>query len=134
MSISCSAMTEPKLTLTPRSSMAGTRALISAPSAERLGADIVVDQNGEQDDEAEEDLEPVGVDAGVEDAHLDKAEDQRAEQHADDRAVAAGQQHAADDGRDDRLELLEQAARRVGGARLHDLDGGEQAWRRRPCR
>ena len=101
---------------------------------QRLGPDVGVDQHGDQDDEAEEDLEPVGVDAGVEDAHLDEAEDQRPEQHAVDRAVAAGEQHAADDRRDDRLEFLEQAARRVGRARLHDLDGGQQAWPRRRCR
>ena len=52
--------------------------------------------------------------AGVEDAHLHRAEDQRAEGGADRRAVAAGQQAAADHGGDDRLELLLQcrAARR----------------------
>jgi hypothetical protein len=41
------------------------------------------------------------------------------------RAIAAGQKRAADDHRDDRLELLEQAAVGPGRAELHHLAGGE---------
>ena len=41
--------------------------------------DVVVEQHGDQHHRAHEQLEPVGVDAGVEDAHLHEAEDQRAE-------------------------------------------------------
>ena len=48
---------------------------------------------------------------------------------ADRRAVAAGQQRAADHGGDDRLELLLGAAQRVGRAGREHLDRGEQ---RRP--
>ncbi len=55
-----------------------------------------------------------------------------AEEGADGRAVAAGQQAAADDRGDDRLELLLEAAPRIGRAGVeHGQDGDEcrAAWR-----
>ncbi len=92
---------------------------------------IVVEQHGDHHHRAHEELEPVGVDAGVEDAHLHEAEDEGAEHGADRRAVAAGQQRAADHHRDDRLELLLGAAQRVGRAGRQHLDRGEERRRQR---
>ena len=54
--------------------------------------------------DADDEARPVGVEAGVENALVDDGEGQRAQDDADDRAVSAGEQHAADDHRDDRVE------------------------------
>src|SRR6185295_13268619 len=69
---------------------------------------------------------PVVVDAGVADADLHDAEDQRADGRADDRAIAAGEQTASDDRGDDRLELLLQSAIRGRGAGIRNLQDGEE--------
>ena len=55
----------------------------------------------------------------------------RAEHGADRRAIAAGQQRAADHHGDDRLELLLGAAQRVGRAGHQHLDRREQRRRER---
>src|SRR5262249_18114356 len=111
---SCSATTVPKDFDTPLSSMIGCMA--GLPLLGRAAAHIVVEEHGQEHHQAEEDLEQVGVDAGVEDADLHGAVDEGAEQRADRRAVAAGQQRPADDYGDDRVELLLGAAQRIGGA------------------
>ena len=67
-------------------------------------AERVVHEHGEQQQDADDQAGPVGVEAGVVDALVDDREGEGAEDDADDRAVAAGQQHAADDDRDDRVE------------------------------
>ena len=72
----------------------------------RSGLDPVVDQDRAEQHHAEEGVQPVAVPAGVDDALVDHAVDQRAERGADRRAVATGQQAATDDGADDVDELL----------------------------
>src|SRR6478735_6191913 len=71
--------------------------------------DVEVDHHGEQEHDAEEGAEPVRVPAGVDDAEARHAEDERAEGDADGVAVAARQQRAADDRRDDVEELVADA-------------------------
>src|SRR3954452_20231344 len=127
--MSSSAITWPKYLETPRASRTGVSAM--SVCLRRALADRVVEQDGEQDHRADEELEPVRVHAGEEDSLLDHAEDQRAERGADHRAEAGGQQHAADDGRRDRLQLEQVAAQHVGRAGVHDLDRRQQRRRRR---
>src|SRR5262249_22649080 len=88
-------------------------------------ADAGVEHHGAEQHAAQEDAEPVAVDAGIEEALRHDAEEAGAQQGAGHAAVAAGEQRAADDRGDDRLELLEQAARGVGRAEVEDLRGAE---------
>src|ERR671918_195595 len=95
-----SAITEPNRLTMSRSSTSGGPplpfAIVNLPwGSPRLGdlaADVVVEDHRDQQHAAQEDLEPVGVDAGVEDALAHGAEDQGTERGADHRAVAAGEQ------------------------------------------
>src|ERR1700712_4777869 len=124
-----SAMTGPKYLLTFSSCRISSdmrASCVSAPAQRDAPADEVVEQHGNQQHAAEEDAVPVVVDARVADADLHDAEDQRAERRADDRAVAAREQAAADDRGDDGLELLLQAAVGGGGAGVGDLQDREQ--------
>src|SRR5690349_12780623 len=59
--------------------------------------DVEVDHDREQQHGAEEGVEPVGVEPGEHDALGGHAEDERADRGAGRRAVAAGEQAAADD-------------------------------------
>src|SRR5579872_793635 len=134
-----SATTGPKVLTMSRTSMSGgppfaTAAeefapcsvmLIASPSAYDPPPDQVVEQDRDQQHGAEENAEPIVRRAGEQDAHLDDAEDERAETSADDRAIAAGKKAATDHRRDDRLELLEQAAIRRRGPEFEDFAGGE---------
>src|SRR5919106_2432121 len=129
---SFSAITEPKYLLMLSTSISGAPspracvAIVPSPSAclGHLAPDVVVEDDGDQQHAAQKDLEPVGVDAGVEDALAHGAEDQGTERGADHRAVAAGEQRAADHRGDDRLELLEHATQHVGRALVEHLDAG----------
>jgi len=56
---------------------------------------------------------------------------QRAQRRADDRAVATRQQRAADDNRDDRLKLLQDASVCCGRAELEHLTAGENSGAKR---
>src|SRR5262245_32076114 len=60
--------------------------------------DVEVDHHREEEHDAEEGLEPVGVPAGVDDAEAGHAEDEGADGDADGVAVAAGEEGAADHG------------------------------------
>src|SRR3954471_5658343 len=71
---------------------------------------VEVYHDGEQEHDAEEGLEPVGVPAGVDDAQAGHAEDERADGDADRVAEAAGEQGAADHRGDDVEELVADAA------------------------
>ena len=78
----------------------------------------LLEQDGDDDDQlpwrrdcAELEQVVLGEDVGQ------RREDQDAEDGADDRAAAAGQQRAADDDRGDRVELVERAVRRGAGRR-----------------
>src|SRR5579864_664830 len=115
-------MVPPRLRLAPlrcprrgRNSRLGTARrrsyrTVPSPATERdARADVGVEQHGGEQHRAQEDAVPVVVDAGVADADLHDTEDQRADRSAYDRTVAAAQQAATDDGRDDRLELLLQS-------------------------
>ena len=98
---------------------------------QREPAEGVVHQDGDQQQDAEDEARPVGVPAGVVDALVDDREGERAEDDADDGAVAAGEQHAADDDGDDRVEderLAVGDLRAVVEDRLDDADeGGPEA-------
>src|SRR6476661_4250757 len=77
--------------------------------------DVEVDHDGEQEHDAEEGLEPVRVPACVDDAEARHAEDERADGDAEGVAVAAGQERAADDRRDDVEELVADAVAGLEG-------------------
>src|SRR5882672_4947423 len=79
---------------------------LSSPAECYALADVGVEQHGGKQHRAEEDTVPVVVDAGVPDADLHDAEDQRADRRADHRAIAPAQQASADHRSDDRFELL----------------------------
>src|SRR2546430_16931683 len=79
-------------------------------------AHLVVEEHRDEQHRSEEHPEPVGVHVRIGDADLDDAEDEGAEGGPDHRAVPAGEQRAADHGRDDGLELLLQAPIRGGRA------------------
>src|ERR1041384_5311718 len=105
-STSASATTLPNDFVTPSSSSTWSGGGPMSPRPRDAAAHLVVEQHGEQEHQAEEHAEPVGVDVGVRDADLHHAEDQRAEARADHRAMPTGEQAAADHRGDDRLELL----------------------------
>ena len=72
-------------------------------------------------------LDQFGVEVGEVDALADDGEGQRAEDDADHRAEAAGQEHAADHDRDDRVEDERHAAGHLRGVvedRLAHADEG----------
>src|SRR5215475_11659049 len=64
-------------------------------------ADDGVQEHRDEEDHADEGKRPVRVPLRIDHAELNHPEDACAEERADDRAVAAGQQAAADDGADD---------------------------------
>src|SRR5437763_10015932 len=98
----------------PRSSTAERDAL----------ANIRVEQHRGEQHRTQEDAVPVVVDAGIADADLHHAEDQRTDRSADHRAVATTQEAAADHRRNYGLEFFLQTA--VGGGRtgIRDLQYG----------
>src|ERR1700704_4124530 len=71
--------------------------------------ECVVGDHREQQHPAQEELEPVGVPARVDDALVHHAEDERADRCADRGAVAAREQAAADHGGDDVQEFVADA-------------------------
>src|SRR5262249_27562755 len=90
------AVTPKKRLVTPRSSMIVSPAAMSvAPHGKQ--AEAMVGEHGEQQQEADEKLRKVGVPAEEEDAHRHNAVGERAEDGADRRPVATGEQDAADD-------------------------------------
>src|SRR3712207_6533550 len=84
---------------------------VTAASPPRGGVvlDVEVQHDREQEHRAEEEPEPVRVPAGVDDALGGHPEDDRADGGADRRAVAAGEQAAADHRGDDVEELVADA-------------------------
>src|SRR5208337_189514 len=74
-------------------------------SGQRLPADAPVDQglqhDRDDDDQAEGELGVEGVDAGRHDAGVDRADDERGDEGADDRARAAEHRRAAEEDRGD---------------------------------
>src|SRR4029450_5664854 len=70
---------------------------------------VQVDHHGEQQHDAKEGLEPVGVPAGIDDAEAGHAEDECADGHPPRVAVAAGQQCSAHYCGDDVEELIPHA-------------------------
>src|SRR6476620_2922477 len=87
-------------------------------SGGREPLDVEVDHDGEQEHDAEEGPEPVGVPAGVDDAEARHAEDERADGDADGVAVAAGEQRATHDRGDDVEELVADAVAGLEGVEL----------------
>src|ERR671916_390179 len=127
MEMSCRAMTCPKYFETFCTSISGVEGAVSISGGlRRFLADKVVDQHGDEQHRAEEDLEPVGVDPGEEDSLAYHPEDERPEHRADDRTVAAREEHASDNGGDNGLELPELTPEHVGGASVEDRDRREQ--------
>ena len=90
-----------------------------------------IDQHGDENDKARGEELVEGLDVQQRQAVAQAAEDDRAEQRADDRALAAHQRSAADGGRGDGVELPEVAERRIGGTEPADQDqagnGGKAA-------
>src|SRR5947209_6307350 len=132
---SSSAVTLSKLFEMLRTSMSGVLSagvMSGSAGADGALAHEAVDQHRDQEHGAEYDLEPVRVDARENDALAHHAEKQRPEHRADGGAVAAGQEGAAHDYRDNREKLLAGAAQHVGAGERHGLNGGHQA-RRRGC-
>ena len=75
-----------------------------------------VDVDGDEDhDDAGHDGLPLLRDRHDPQAVGERADDERADDRAEDRALAAAQRRAADDDRGDRLELVAQPERRLGG-------------------
>src|SRR3954469_7603326 len=108
------AMTEPKCLTRLRTSMSGTFCVAMSALPRHALADHIVEDHGEQQHPAEEHEVPVLVDGRVRQSDQDHAEYDRAEEGADRRAVAAGQQAAADHRGNDGLELLLEAAAGIG--------------------
>src|SRR5918997_4421736 len=102
--------------------------LPSLPSVglRRFLANKVVDQHGDEQHRAKEHLEPVGVDPGEEDALAHHPEDEGPEHRADDRPVAAREEHASDNSGDNSLKFPELTPEYVGGAGVEDRDRSEQ--------
>src|SRR3954453_1197396 len=90
--------------LTSRSAVTGpkrletfsTRRTSSETAPPSHAADVDVDDHRDQDRDAEDEVEVVGVDALERQAVAQDAKEQRAEQRADRRALAAREQRAAD--------------------------------------
>ena len=77
---------------------------------------------------ADREAEPVGIDPRHDQAVVDHADEQGADDEADDRADATGERRAADDGRRDRLQLETLAQGRQRGAQTEGRDhAGESA-------
>src|SRR4051812_13753414 len=96
-------------------------------------SDVGVDDHRDQDRDAEDEVEVVGIDALERQPVAQDAEEQRADQRADRGPLAAGQQRAADPrrryGAEHRLRRSRGVRRhRAGSDRLQDADEpGEQA-------
>src|SRR5215475_4764307 len=91
-----------------------------------VAAHELVGQDREQQHRAQEELEPVGVPAGVDDSLGGHPEDERAERGADHRAVPAGEQAAADDRGDDERQLGADAAVRLHRGEPDGLDRADE--------
>src|SRR5690554_3930184 len=109
--MSFSAMTLPKYLLMLRTSSATSA--MSARLRSALAHEVVED-DGDQQHDAKEYPEPVSIDACEKYALLNHAEYERSEHRSDCRAIATGEQAAADDGSDDCLELLQLTAQHIG--------------------
>src|SRR5919199_1478417 len=113
--------------VTIRSSASGTAAPLPHAS------DVDVDDHRDEDRHAEDEVEVVGADALERQAVAQDAEEQRAEERPDRRALAAGEQRPADDRRRHGPEHRLRRARRVRrhracAHRLEDADqSGEEA-------
>src|SRR5690606_31998959 len=102
-----------------------------SPPAAGPKPEPAVDHHGQQQHGADEEHHPVVVPAGVDDALLGHAVDERADHGADDGAVAAGEQAAADHRRHDVEQLAADALtgllRPGGGDQVHAAEPGEEA-------
>src|ERR1035438_165863 len=92
-------------------------ALTSLPGAGEL-LDVQVQEDGKQEHQAQEGLEPVRVPARVDDALRGHPEDEGADRGADSRPVTAGEEGATHDCRDDVEELVTNTL-----SRLHRVEG-----------
>src|SRR5262249_46027506 len=107
--------------LTSRSAVTGpkrlatfsTRSTSSDATAPPDATHVDVDQHRGDDRDAQDEVEVVGVDAPKRQAAAREAEEERAERRADRRALAAGEQRAADPRRRHRPEHRLRRARRV---------------------
>ena len=88
-------------------------------------ADVGIEDHREQENASQEHPEERGFDTREEKPLLHHTENQRPERRADHRAVTAGQQGAADDHGNNRLELFQQTTVGGGGTELHNLAGRE---------
>src|SRR6218665_3631756 len=100
-------------------------AVISALPGHAL-ADGVVEQHGHQQHRAQENQVPVLIDAGVGQPYHHHPEDDRAQESAHGRAVATGEQAAANHGGNDGLDLLLETAPRVRRSAVQHRDDGHQ--------
>src|SRR5829696_6384807 len=122
------AITEPKCLMMLRTSMRGVSFAISALPSDLL-TDEVVEEHCKQQHRAEKHLEPVRVEARVGQADRDHPEDDRPEECANRRPVAAGQETPADDGRDYGLEFLLKPAPRVRRASIEHCEHSDEGRR-----
>src|SRR3954451_22229703 len=109
--MSCSAVTGPK-----RLATFSTRRTSSDTAPPPDLADVDVDDHRDEDRDAQDEVQVVRVDALEHQPVAQDAEEQRAEQRADRRALPAREQRAADHGRRDRAEHRLRGAR---GVRRH---------------
>ncbi len=77
-------------------------------------SDPLVDRDRGDDEHADQEIGPLRVGAQHAQAELEDADDQRAEEHAEDRAAPAEQRDAADHHRGDRLDVGELPAEAEG--------------------
>src|SRR3954451_5746613 len=120
--MSCSAVTGPK-----RFATFSTRRTSSDTTPPPDLADVDVDDHRDQDRDAEDEVEVVGVDALEHQAVAQDAEEERAEERADRRPLPAREQRPADHGRGHGAEHRLRRARGVGrhrarAGRLEDPD------------
>src|SRR3954471_23624275 len=112
----------PRRRLTSRSAVTGpkrlatfsTRRTSSDTAPPSHATDIDVDDHRDEDRHAEDEVQVVGVDALERQPVAQDAEEQRAEERADPRPLAAREQRAADPRRRPRAEHRLRRARRVG--------------------
>src|SRR5260370_2824088 len=100
------------------------------PQSDRARAPAIEGDGGD-DQGAEQELYPVGIDLGEHQPILDQSDDEDRKDCSDDRYVAAGKRGAADDGGGEREQQPVAADQRLGRAELgdgeHGSDRGQKA-------
>src|SRR5690554_3957417 len=130
MDTSDRATTLPKYleTFLTSSSLSVAEAVVALICSSPLGplANVVVEDHRQDQDHADEHLEPVAVDPGDDDSLLDHGEGESSDGGADHGSVAPGEQHPAHHRSDDGVELGELPAQRVGGPGRRHLEQGDE--------